>query len=312
MFCSDSGMLVLFCEPAPKSCAWLTSTSSSFVAQRQIPLAVLEHLQLRQRSLVCLQCMSAPGLYELFSNLRELDTCYFDTMHTRLLAHDLQRLHDYGKNLTRLHLTQEDMYEAHDSTIFAPTRPLRHLKQLSLTGMYLSYIEHRLFKLFDFFALTHLSLLGCQGDAALISNLGTQAHTANKKLRLQHISTYLGWREDDRCIFDLCFGDVFDASPDLRSLNLSWREELRHESRESLLSKICAIGPQLEVLSLAQKDEGSASQPLLDFEFRRICKACPNIRELGYGLGEETYFGDDCFDQYKDFMVRRAPPTFLS
>lgn len=229
-----------------------------------------------------------------------------------LLTQDLQHIHDYGKNIYRLHLTQDDLKDELDTERLAFTLALRNLKQLSLSGMYLSFGEtvNRLFTIFDAFALTHLSLLGCQGESFLMSKLGAQARITNRQLKLQHISTYLGWREnddDDTCSFDLYFADVFNASPDLRSLNLSWREDLRHESRENLLSKICALGPQLEILSLAQKEDGSACQPLLDYELLRICKACPNIRELGYGLGEETYFGDDCFDQYSDFMVRTVP-----
>lgn len=135
---------------------------SSLIAMRPIPLLVIEQLRSRQNSLTCLQCMSAPGVHQLFANLRELSITYPDTTP---ITQDLQNTRDYGKHIQRLDLTCDDMRRLPDPVDFTPQKALPHLKQLSLSGIDIWFGGHLLFDLFDFFALTHLDLSGCRDQS---------------------------------------------------------------------------------------------------------------------------------------------------
>jgi hypothetical protein len=93
--------------------------------------------------------------------------------------------------------------------------------------------------------LTHLSMLGCFEIPEYTEDLGVEAQRNGTKL--EHLALVLIRPED----LEDYLGDLLNATKHMKSLHVQWDDE-EIPSPQSLMDKICAIGPRLELLSLQE------------------------------------------------------------
>jgi len=74
--------------------------------------------------------------------------------------------------------------------------------------------------------------------------------------------------------------------------------------REALVDRICAIGLRLEFLSLHRGVFNNSVLLLRNEDLVTICKACLNLRQVGYQFGNEAYTDKEVDEDVEDFVVR--------
>jgi hypothetical protein len=233
-------------------------------------------------------------------------------MNIDLLQLDLQHLHDFGEHIQCLHLgSPYDKLEI--PAEFSPTSCMPNLRELALESWNLNHLYHPLSRLFDFNALTRLSLTGSKRPAQFISALSTNAPSSG--LKLEHIA-FGGYPKysDDEDLLDenidpnspTYLTNLLDVAPNITSLHINnggWESGLKRQ-----IAALYSIGPQLKALSFdGCSDWGWA--PLPEDEFDGMCAACPNLEQLGYLISEPAYGlgtheGYDGIHERHAFMVR--------
>jgi hypothetical protein len=256
-------------------------------------------VQIQQKAIQELYCTSSLELSLLFGNLRQLYIYLLDPAH---LAHYLQHPRTFGEHIQRLSLIHDSPGHGLELPVgFEPAKILPKLERLTLAGMNMRYrLREAFLDMLDTPSLTHLSMLECWGDNHYTTNLGVVAQRTG--IKLEHVALSLHWLGEDRnCTVESYIGDLLDAGKHIKGLHVQWYNPL--PSSQSLLEKICAIGPRLELLSLHQEQDCSVAAPLLPGDFQTLCESCPNLRQIGIQFFEETYFDDDPHGELESFIV---------
>jgi hypothetical protein len=234
-------------------------------------------------------------------------------MNKELLQLDLQHLHDFGQHIQCLHLGSS-YDELQIPAEFSLTSCMPNLRELALEDWNLDNLYHSLSKLFDFSALSHLSLTGSKHSLQFISALSTNAPSSGLKLERIAVGGCLSYTEEDpESIFDFdadpnsptYLTELLDVAPNISSLHINngaWNDDHKRQ-----VAALHSIGPQLKALSFDLCADGTEA-PLID-GFDGICTACPNLEQLGYlipesAYGPYTYDGYDGKREREAFMVR--------
>jgi hypothetical protein len=219
------------------------------------------------------------------------------------LAQYLQDLSIRGDNIEHLSLVQHSEYQELELPGgLELTRILPRLKRLTVSGIAITYdVLKVLLNMLSLPSLTHLDMLNCWGDDKIAADLGLTARET--EIDLEHIAINLNWLSGEKQkSLDTYLGDLLNFSKHIKSLHLKWFNPL--PLHQSLSDKICAMGSQLELLSLHETQDCSTATPLWPELFDTICKSCPNLRQLGYQFDEATYVDDDVHDELDSFIVR--------
>jgi hypothetical protein len=223
------------------------------------------------------------------------------------LAHYLQHPHTFGEHIQHLSLIHDNPgHELELPVGFEPTKILPKLEGLTLTHMNIKYcLRDAFLDMLDTPNLTHFSMLGCWGDNNYTTDLGAVAQGTGVKL--EHLALSLHWLSEDKSgTVETYLGDLLNASKYMKSLHVQWYNPL--PSPQSLVNKICTIGPRLELLSLHQEMDCQIAAPLSSEDFQAICKSCPNLRQIGIQFFEETYYDDDPYGELENFIVSTDIP----
>jgi hypothetical protein len=218
-------------------------------------------------------------------------------MNIELLQSDLQHLYNFGQHIQCLHLGSlyNGERELEMPSEFSPTSCMPKLRDLTLEDWNLDNLYHPLSRLFDFSALSRLSLTGSKHTLQFISALSTNAPSSG--LKLEHIVTgghfkdsddeayYFEWHSDPNSRTYLV--DLLDVAPNISSLHINngaW-----HDNHKRQVAAVHSIGPQLKALSFDFGMTDSGEPPLTEDGFDDICTACPNLEQLGYLISEAAY-----------------------
>jgi hypothetical protein len=251
---------------------------------------LIEYLCSHQCSLNHLQCPASPDLYRLYHNLINLEVYYTEM---ELLELDLQHLHDFGQHIQCLHLAlpynEEKKLEI--PTGFSLTSCMPNLRELALENWNLDNSYHPLSRLFDFGALSRLSLTGSKHTLQFILALSTNAPLS--QLKLEHVATGCDPGYVDEAGYHpsrTFLTDILDVTPNISSLYINnWGWDDKYERQ---VAAFHLIGPQLKALSFDYDEVDLNEPPLTEDGFDGICTACPNLEQLGYVISEAAYVSD--------------------
>jgi hypothetical protein len=231
----------------------------------------------------------------LFGRLRQLHVYLLDPAY---LACYLERPSSFGEHIQHLSLIQYN--EAQPLNLPAnrePTKILSKLERLTLVGINIvdAMIE-ALTNMLDTTNLTHISMLDGGRRLEYDEDFGVEAPRTCPKL--EHLALSLVYPDD----IEDYLGDLLNANKHMKSLHVQWYGVL--PSPQSLMDKIRAIGPRLELLSLHQGRQIELSSAVLSsVSFQAICESCPNLRQIGIRSDESSYFDNDPHGEIEYFIV---------
>ncbi|KAJ4301310.1 hypothetical protein N0V90_003401 [Kalmusia sp. IMI 367209] len=166
------------------------------------------------------------------------------------------------------------------------------LKALCLCGfdMELPWLP-ALRKFVNFERLVRLQITKCYAASKFFADLGADAEI--KELRLKHLavdSLNQGWGETEDLPIDKSMELVLRKCRKLESLHVGWYEHWSEEREENLiqtiLDHIYRDGKSLRILGVHPHNNTDDEENVdsLGVNLERICRACPNLQQLGYQL----------------------------